>query len=138
MYVPSWTTVTGLALATLLFILTPAMAIAAQDNPGVQRVDMDLGDYRFHPDTVSIVAGTSAELILTNRDSITPHNFIVEAPEAGLEVNLQVPAGESVTVVLRPTRPGTYAFYCDKQLLFFESHREKGMEGQIEVTAGSE
>ena len=138
MYVPSWTTVIGLALATLLFILTPAMAIAAQDNPGVQRVDMDLGDYRFHPDTVSIVAGTSAELILTNRDSITPHSFIVEAPEAGLEVNLQVPAGESVTVVLRPTRPGTYAFYCDKQLLFFESHREKGMEGQIEVTAGSE
>ncbi len=138
MYFPSWTTVTGLALATLLFILTPAMAIAAQDNPGVQKVDMDLGDYRFNPDTVSIVAGTSAELILTNRDSITPHNFIVDAPEAGLEVNSQVPSGESVTVVLRPTRPGTYSFYCDKQFLFFESHREKGMEGQIEVTAGSE
>jgi hypothetical protein len=26
---------------------------------------------------------------------------------------------------------------CDEQFLFFESHREKGMEGQIEVTAGS-
>ncbi len=98
---------------------------------------MDLGDYQFHPDTVSIAAGTAAELILTNRDSITPHTFIVEAPEAGMEVNSEVSAGKSVTIVLRPTRPGTYTFYCDKQFLFFESHREKGMEGQIKVTVGS-
>ncbi len=132
-----WTTATGLVFATLLFMLVPVMAVASQDNPGVQRVDMDLGDYQFHPDTVSIAAGTAAELILTNRDSITPHNFVVEAPEAGMEVNLDVPAGESATIVLRPTRPGTYTFYCDKQFLFFESHREKGMEGQIKVTVGS-
>ena len=136
-YSSGWTTATGLVFATLLFMLVPVMAVASQDNPGDQRVDMDLGDYQFHPKTISIAAGTSAELILTNRDLITPHNFIVEAPEAGMEVNLEVPAGKSGTIVLRPTRPGTYAFYCDKQFLFFASHREKGMEGQIEVTAGS-
>jgi hypothetical protein len=28
-------------------------------------------------------------------------------------------------------------FIYDKKLLFFKSHREKGMEGQIEVTNGS-
>ena len=105
-----WTTATGRVFATLTFVLAPAMALVSQDNPGVQRVDMDLGDYQFHPKTVSIVAGTAAELILTNRDSITPHNFIVEAPEAGMEVNLEVPAGESATIVLRPTRPGIYTF----------------------------
>lgn len=132
-----WTTTARLVVATLTFVLAPAMALASQDNPGVQRVDMDLGDYQFHPDTVSIAAGTAAELILTNRDSITPHTFIVEAPEAGMEVNSEVSAGKSVTIVLRPTRPGTYTFYCDKQFLFFESHREKGMEGQIIVTVGS-
>ena len=137
MYSSRWTTTARLVFATLTFVLAPAMALASQDNPGVQRVDMDLGDYQFHPKTVSIAAGTAAELILTNRDSITPHNFIVEAPEAGMEVNSEVSAGESVTIVLRPTRPGTYTFYCDKQFLFFESHREKGMEGQIKVTAGS-
>ena len=98
---------------------------------------MDLGDYRFRPKTVSIAAGTAAELVLTNRDGITPHNFIVEAPEAGMQVNLDIPAGKSAAIVLRPTRPGTYAFYCDKKFLFFPSHREKGMEGQIEVTPGS-
>ncbi len=105
-----WTTVTGLLFATLTFGLAPAMALASQDNPGVQRVDMDLGDYKFRPKTVSIAAGTAAELILTNRDSITPHSFIVEAPDAGMEVNLEVPAGESATIVLRPTRPGIYTF----------------------------
>jgi uncharacterized cupredoxin-like copper-binding protein len=132
-----WTTASERMLAILIFLLVPAMAMATQDSPGVQRVDMDLGDYQFHPKIVSIAAGTAAELVLTNRDAITPHNFIVEAPEAGMEVNLGVSAGESATIVLRPTRPGTYAFYCDKKFLFFPSHREKGMEGQIEVTPGS-
>ena len=132
-----WTSTARLVVATLTFMLAPTMALATRDNPGVQRVDMDLGDYQFHPKTLSIAAGTTAELILTNRDSITPHNFIVEAPEAGMEVNLEVSAGESATIVLRPTRPGTYTFYCDKQFLFFESHREKGVEGQVKVTAGS-
>jgi hypothetical protein len=28
---------------------------------------------------------------------------------------------------------GEYPFYCSKKLLFFKSHREKGMEGMLEV-----
>lgn len=31
------------------------------------------------------------------------------------------------------TKPGKYPFYCDKKLLFMDSHREKGMEGILEV-----
>jgi len=26
-----------------------------------------------------------------------------------------------------------FAFYCDKRLLFFKSHHEKGMEGRLDV-----
>jgi plastocyanin len=137
MYSSGWRTAAGIGFATALFMFVPVITSATQDNSGPQRIEMDLGDYRFHPKSLSIAAGSSAELILTNRDSFIPHNFIVEAPEAGMEVRMNVPSSESVKVVLRPTRPGTYAFYCDKQFLFFESHREKGMEGQIEVTAGS-
>jgi plastocyanin len=132
-----WRTATGIGFASVLFMLAPAITPAAQDSSEPQRIEMDLGDYQFHPNSLSIVAGTSAELMLTNRDSFIPHNFIVEAPEAGMDVNMDVPNGESVTIMLRPTRPGTYTFYCDEQFLFFESHREKGMEGQIEVTTGS-
>ncbi len=104
--------------------LSPVMASAAQDGQGVQRIDMDLGDYQFHPKTVSIAAGTSAELILTNRDLITPHNFIVEAPEAGMEVNLDVSAGESATIVLRPTRSGIYTFLRQAASVFRKPPRE--------------
>ena len=136
MYLSSWTTA-GLGFATLLVMLTPAIASAAQDDSGLQRVEMELGDYQFHPKTLSISVGRKTELILTNRDSFIPHNFVVEAPEAGMGIRTDVPTGESVKIVLQPTRPGTYTFYCDEQFLFFENHREKGMEGQIEVTAAS-
>jgi hypothetical protein len=32
-----------------------------------------------------------------------------------------------------PTKTGKYPMYCDKSLLWFKTHREKGMEGVIEV-----
>ena len=136
MYSSSWTTVIGTGFSAALLLIS-SMPASSQDGRGMQRIDMVLEDYQFRPNKVSIVAGTSAELNLTNRDSFTPHNFIVEAPEAEMEVSVEVPTGKSVKVVLRPTRPGTYVFYCDKQFLFFKSHRERGMEGQIEVKAGS-
>ena len=137
MYLSGWTTAIGLGFATILLMLASTMASAAEGDPGLQRVEMDLGDYQFHPKSLSIPAGGKAELILTNRNWLTPHNFVVEAPEAGMEIRTDVPTGESVSIVLQPTRAGTYTFYCDEQFLFFENHREKGMEGQIEVTAAS-
>ncbi len=135
MHNSGWTTATGLGFATALLMLASVMALAAQDDPGLQRVEVDLGDYQFHPKTVSIAAGGKVELILTNRDTFISHNFVVEAPEAGMDIRTDVPTGESVSIVLQPTRPGTYSFYCDEQFLFFENHREKGMEGEIVVTA---
>jgi len=137
MYSFGWTKATGLGVATVLLMLASSMASAAEDTPGLERVEMDLVDYRFEPKSLLLVVGGTAELILTNQDAFTPHNFIIEAPEAGMEVKTDVPNGESVRVVLQPTRPGTYTFYCDEQFLFFENHREKGMEGKIEVTAAS-
>jgi hypothetical protein len=38
-----------------------------------------------------------------------------------------------VTVKFTPAVAGTFAIYCDKKLLFFKSHREKGQEGTLEV-----
>ena len=132
-----WTTVIGRSMAILSIMLTAATASAAQDVEQAQRVDMDLGDFKFRPSTVSIAVGDSAELMLTNRDGVTPHSFVIEAPEAGMVAKVVVRGGKSASVVLTPTKAGTYTFYCDKKLLFFPSHREKGMEGKIEVTAGS-
>jgi hypothetical protein len=32
-----------------------------------------------------------------------------------------------------PAVPGIFEFYCSKRFLFFESHKDKGMRGVIEV-----
>jgi len=44
-----------------------------------------------------------------------------------------VSAGDSQTVRFTPMTRGTFPFYCDKKLLFFKSHRERGQEGHLEV-----
>jgi plastocyanin len=41
---------------------------------------------------------------------------------------------EPKIIKFTPTKTGKFPFYCDKKLLFFKSHRERGMEGIIEVT----
>ncbi|MCI0568040.1 MAG: cupredoxin domain-containing protein [Acidobacteria bacterium] len=99
---------------------------------GVQRGSVSLDDF-YHPNHLIVRAGKPVELVLKSLTTITPHNFILKEPEAGLNVEEEIGAGKTVTVKFTPTRPGTYTFYCDKRLLFFKSHREKGMEGRLEV-----
>lgn len=99
----------------------------------VQRASLTLDSYSFAPDHLVVQTGVPVELTLTSVTVLTPHNFVLKVPEAGLDVEQDVGAGKTVTVRFTPTRPGRYPFYCDKQLLFFKSHREKGMEGRLEV-----
>lgn len=40
---------------------------------------------------------------------------------------------EPRTVRFTPNAAGEYPYYCEKRLLFFKSHRDKGMEGVLEV-----
>jgi hypothetical protein len=40
-----------------------------------------------------------------------------------------VPTGKGMIVRFTRTQRGLFKFYCDKKLLFFKSHRDKGMEG---------
>jgi hypothetical protein len=40
---------------------------------------------------------------------------------------------ESKLIKFTPTKIGIFHFTCSKKLLFLESHKEKGMEGVIEV-----
>jgi plastocyanin len=77
--------------------------------------------------------GHPVELTLKSVTIIVPHNFVIKAPELGIEVSQEVPAGKTVTVQFTPTVAGKTEFYCDKKLLFFKSHKEKGMVGTLEV-----
>ena len=103
------------------------------DAEGVQRAFIVLDSYEYAPAHISVEAGVPIEFQLENQSFLTPHNFIIDYPDAGLEHNVSVDAGDSATIRFLVETPGTYTFYCDKQLLFFPSHREEGMEGRLEV-----
>ncbi len=111
------------------------MGLAGPATAGPVQISMELGDYRFKPARLEVSVGQEVELKLTNTDSITPHNFVLKAPEAGLDMTVDVPPGASKTVRFTPGKPGFFPFYCDKRLLFFKSHRERGMHGVLTVNA---
>jgi len=100
---------------------------------GVQRATIILDSYSYDPKHLVVHAGKPVELTLKSVTTITPHNFVIKEPSAGMQVDKEVDHGDSAVVKFTPTQSGTYTFYCDKKLLFFASHREKGMEGRLEV-----
>ena len=100
---------------------------------GVQRATVLVDSYFYKPKDIVVRVGLPVELTLISQTTITPHNFVLKEPQAGLMVNQEIGAGETVQVRFTPGKAGVYTFYCDKKLLFFKSHREKGMEGILKV-----
>lgn len=100
---------------------------------GVQRVDILAGSYFFRPNHIVVTVNRPAELKVRKEPGIVPHNIVAKSPEAGFDFDVSLESDPQV-IRFTPTKTGSYPFYCDKKLLFFESHREKGMEGILEVT----
>lgn len=125
----------ALALAALMAWTEARAAEPASPDAvvPVQRVTVLLDNYTFSPDHVVVQAGVPVELTLASVTTFTPHNFVLKEPAAGLVLDQEVGAGATVVLRFTPTKAGTYTFYCDKRLLFFKSHREKGMEGRLDV-----
>jgi plastocyanin len=125
--IPVFVLFAGMVLTTLqVLAATPARSIPVQ-----------LGDYRFTPDTITVQSGETIRLELTNTDKVTPHNFTLKAEAAGLDVDVDVNAGKTEMVDITPLTPGSYEFYCNKKLLFMKSHRDHGMEGTLIVAPAS-
>ncbi len=106
---------------------------AAVGNDGIQRVELLGGSYFFLPNRIIVKVDVPVELLVKKEPGVVPHNIVMKAPEAGMDFEVSL-ADKSKAVKFTPTKTGTYPFYCNKKLLFFESHREKGMEGVMEVT----
>lgn len=102
------------------------------DADGKQRVRILGGSYFFKPNYVIVKANVPVEISVSLEPGIVPHSVVVKAPEAGIAINESL-STEPKTFVFTPTAAGKYAFYCKNKLLFFESHRDKGMEGVLEV-----
>lgn len=127
-----------LIIVTLFFI--PVTAFSADDEAyvaetgpdGAQRVEVTAGSHFFRPKHIIVKAGVPVVLTIRNESKVVPHDFVMKSPEAGMDIS-ETLSESRTTIRFTPTRAGKYAFYCDKKLLFFKSHRERGMEGVMEV-----
>ncbi len=118
---------------SLLFAANPFAVEVPLGADGVQRATVEADSYSFSPSHLIVRAGKPVELTFKSLTTFVPHNIVIDDPKSGLSIREAVPAAESVTIKFTPTVPGSFALYCDKKLLFFKSHREKGMEGILEV-----
>jgi plastocyanin len=132
------TTAARAAWAVLLACSLLSATAGMADEAGPRKVTVNVGDYRFDPDVIEVVAHRPVTLTLVNNDAITPHNFTLSAPRAGLDLDVDIPAGGSTELSFTPQAAGRFTFYCNKKLLFFKSHRERGMEGTLVVNDKSE
>ena len=129
----------GIGVLVLLLLAGGAHAaaekkefVAKVDPDGVQRVEVVGGSYFFTPNHIVVKVNVPVEMKVTMESGVIPHNIVLKAPEAGMDVTAEL--GKDPQVMrFTPTKTGEFTFYCDKKLLFFESHREKGMYGTLEV-----
>lgn len=121
-----------LSFASPSFSAGAGVYVAQTGTDGVQQVEMAAGSYFFRPEHIVVAAGVPVELVIMNESKVVPHDFVMDSPEAGMKFSVAL--SEKLTVIrFTPSRPGKYPFYCARKLLFFKSHRERGMEGVIDV-----
>jgi len=106
--------------------------VTASVVDGVQRVEIRGGDYYFEPNHIIVKKDIPVELVVKKAPGWVPHDIVMDAPQAGMAFKLEFDK-EGEVVKFTPTQAGTFPFYCDKRLLFFKSHKERGMHGEIEV-----
>ncbi len=99
---------------------------------GVQHVRIEGGGYFFKPDRVIVKVNVPVELMVSVEKSLIPHTLVIQSPEAGISVDEEL-SSNAKNIRFTPTATGKYPFYCRNKLLFFKSHRDKGMEGVLEV-----
>lgn len=123
-----------------VFLAAPAPAaegqketyVAKVDPDGVQRVRILADSYFFKPNHIVVKVNVPVELVVTKEAGITPHNIVIKAPGAGIAVEEDLDT-EPKKITFTARAVGKFPFYCSNQLLFFASHRERGMEGVLEV-----
>ena len=103
------------------------------DSDGVQRTTVILDSYSYQPGHLIVEKGKPVELTLKSVTTLTPHNFIIKDPAGSLAVEQDVSAGKTALLKFTPAQAGTFPIYCDKRLWPLPSHRDKGMEGKLEV-----
>jgi plastocyanin len=105
---------------------------AAVSEDGIQHVSIEGGSYYFKPSHVIVKVNVPVELTVSIAKGVIPHTLVIQSPEANISVDERL-SSEPKTIRFTPTAKGSFPFYCKNRLLFLKSHREKGMEGVLEV-----
>jgi len=129
-----WQFVIAAVLITFFLTLSADASVtkATIDKDGVQKVKIIGGSYFFKPNHIIVKVGSPVEFEVSKEGGIIPHDIVAKSPEAGIEFQENL-SSTPKTIKFTPTKVGKYPFYCSKKAPFFKSHREKGMEGVIEV-----
>jgi plastocyanin len=129
--------VRSILVRLLCLLLTALLPSARAADP--QIVSLAIGSYYFKPDTLRVIVGQPVTLDIVNQATFVPHDLVIHAPEAGVDINVDVAAGKHASVTFTPTKVGRYDMLCDKKLPFLASHKDKGMHGILDVVeAGSD
>lgn len=111
----------------------PFVAIVGPD--GIQRAEIIGGEYYFEPNHIVLKVNVPVEFMVKkskNTSWLIPHDIVLKAPEAGVDFKISLKT-EPQIVKFTPTKAGKYPFFCDKKPPFGKSHKDKGMNGVIEV-----
>ena len=106
--------------------------VAKVDQDGVQRVTVLAGSYFFKPSHVVVKADTPVEIIASREAGMVPHDLVIQSPDGATLVQQDL-ATEPRKIAFTPRKPGKYPMYCSKKPPLMASHRERGMEGILEV-----
>ncbi len=121
------------AIALCLAASAPeSVTVVPVAKDGVQRVDMVGGGYFYKPNHIVVKVNIPVELRVTKESGLVPHDIVAKSPEAGIEFQESLSSTPKI-IKFTPTKVGKYPLYCSKKAPFSKSHREKGMEGVIEV-----
>ncbi len=106
--------------------------VAPMGKDGVQRVEIVGGSYFFKPNHIVVKVNIPVELKVSKESGLVPHNIVAKSPEAGIVFDESLSKTPKI-IKFTPTKAGKYPMYCSKKAPFSKTHREKGMEGVIEV-----
>ncbi len=95
-------------------------------SAGGQTVSISETDYELDPSDPTVQPGT-VSFRVTN-DGGVAHNLEVEGPKGEVELEQDIGPGESGTLTVDLSQPGSYEMYCP-----VGNHRDLGMEGEITV-----
>ena len=115
----------------LTVLLATFCTVALATEPRI--VEVVLNDYTIKPDMLILKADEPVILRVKNAAGFIPHNLVIKADQAGIDLKVVVGAGQVDEIRFTPTRPGTYELFCDTQPPIGKSHKEKGMHSVLIV-----